>query len=413
MTTPIKTQCPHCQAYSKVQQTQLNTVNATVSCDQCHQSFLVNKHLVVSHDVASTSPTKVKIAPTASNNKQAINKQAVQAPKNHQQSKNLSNDDGASVTKQQASKSSIPDGLIHDDMDMDIDDSLDGMDAWLTKVSHSEPIAAVTDKPKPAISKHTNQNSSVAVPSSLPKTSTASSPPLKKSISSSEANSIHANVDSTSDHSWLEKLLEEQSKREEMPADDTDLSQILLDMGVPIRTDESSLEERLKKSQSHFASTPTTHSIASILWLLGCLVLALLLAAQYVMFNLDTLIKNPNHAQRLQAICSIAACRLPSADLSALTVSNTTHRSSQIKTTGAFSDIGATLNNQSAQAQLYPNVKVSVYGDNALIGMFIAAPSDYLLGKQSQLPAADQRRLLFTIPIANTQIRQVTMTPIY
>ena len=413
MTTPIKTQCPHCQAYSKVQQTQLNTVNATVSCDQCHQSFLVNKHLVVSHDVASTSPTKVKIAPTASNNKQAINKQAVQSPKNQQQSQNLSNDDGSSVTKQQASKSSIPDGLIHDDMDMDIDDSLDGMDAWLTKVSHSEPIAAVTDKPKPTISKHTNQNISVPAPSSLPKTSTASSPPSKKSISSSEANSIHANVDSTSDHSWLEKLLEEQSKREEMPADDTDLSQILLDMGVPIRTDESSLEERLKKSQSHFASTPTTHSIASILWVLGCLVLALLLAAQYVMFNLDTLIKNPNHAQRLQAICSIAACRLPSADLSALTVSNTAHRSSQIKTTGAFSDIGATLNNQSAQAQLYPNVKVSVYGDNDIIGVFVAAPSDYLLGKQSQLPAGDKRRLLFTVPIANTQIRQVTMTPIY
>ena len=143
------------------------------------------------------------------------------------------------------------------------------------------------------------------------------------------------------------------------------------------------------------------------------MVLALLLFAQYVIFNLDNLVKNPVYAQRLQAICSIAACSLPSADLSAFAITNASHKASQVQTTGAFSDVSATLNNQSAKSQLYPNVKVSVYGADNLIGEFIAAPNDYLLSKQSQLAAESDRQLLLTIPIANVQIREVTLLPMY
>ena len=82
-------------------------------------------------------------------------------------------------------------------------------------------------------------------------------------------------------------------------------------------------------------------------------------------------------------------------------------------TTGTFSDISAILNNQSTKAQLYPNIKVSVYGTDNLIGEFIAAPNDYLLGKPSQLAASNNRQLLFTIPVDNAQIREITMTPLY
>ena len=62
MTTPIKTQCPHCQACYSVRQTQLNQVNATISCDRCQQSFLVNKHLVVNSEVIQ-KPTSQKNIP--------------------------------------------------------------------------------------------------------------------------------------------------------------------------------------------------------------------------------------------------------------------------------------------------------------------------------------------------------------
>ncbi len=135
--------------------------------------------------------------------------------------------------------------------------------------------------------------------------------------------------------------------------------------------------------------------------------------AQYVIFNLENLVKNPAHAERLQAICSVAACSLPSADLTALTITNINHKSSRIKTTGTHSDVSATLNNQSEKAQLYPNVKVSVYGKNDLIGEFIATPADYLLSKQSQLTANSRQQLLFTIPVGNAQIREVTINPLY
>lgn len=80
---------------------------------------------------------------------------------------------------------------------------------------------------------------------------------------------------------------------------------------------------------------------------------------------------------------------------------------------GKSSDVSATLNNQSAKAQLYPNVKVSVYGANDMIGEFIATPADYLLSKQSQLAADSSRNILFTIPVANRQIREVTISPLY
>ena len=186
-------------------------------------------------------------------------------------------------------------------------------------------------------------------------------------------------------------------------------------MGVSIKDEDNSQAARIKRQQTQakFTPTPAKRSIASLLWTLGCLVLALLLFAQYVIFNLDNLVKNPAYAARLQTLCSIAACSLPSANLAALSTSDIGHQPSRIKTADTFSDISITLNNQSTQAQLLPHVKVSVYGDSALIGEFIAAPQDYLLSTQSQLGASSRKQLLFTVPVANTQISKVSAEPIY
>ena len=422
MTTPIQTQCPHCQACFKVQQTQLNKVNATIGCDQCHQTFLVNKHLIVVPNTASTPSTQVKTSTSQANATSAPSDHAAPLSKNNNKKPSDSDNPKPSHNKSPSSDILIHDGLIYDDMDIDIDeppetapeyDSLDSMDAWLTQVSHTKPTTAAAKIPQSIPTSNIDRSKDLPASPPPPDAPVESSPIAKETLSSTAANNIHANVDNNTDNSWLEKLLEEQSNNEDIPPDDTDLSQLLMDMGVPIRTGESASEEHAKKPQAQLASMPTAHSIASLLWLLGCLVLALLLAAQYVMFNLDTLVKNPSHAQRLQSICSIAGCSLPHADLTALTVTNTRHNSSQIKTTGAFSDISATLNNKGPDAQLYPHIKVSVYGANDLIGEFIAAPSDYLLGKQSQLTADNNRQVLFTIPVANAQIREVTITPLY
>ena len=430
MTTPIKTQCPHCQACFKIQQTQLNKVNATVSCDQCQQSFLVNKHLILTADAINASAIQENTttdtntladpsghsAQTADNHNK--NQHAVGAAKSlltPPHSKNVSSD---TLVEDDL----IHDGLIYDDMDSDEPeesvleyDSLDSMDAWLTQASNmnnSSYTSTADNQPTSNLSKKTNKNNASSAKVSSDAT-TENSSSAQMALSSAAANDIHANVDDTADNSWLEKLLKEQNKSEEVRQDDTDLSQLLLDMGVPLKDEASTSEERVRKAQAKFTPTPQRRSIASLLWTLGCLVLALLLFAQYVIFNLETLMKNPVHAERLQSVCAVAACSLPSADLTAFTITNLNHKSSKIKMDGKSSDVSATLNNQSAKAQLYPNVKVSVYGANDMIGEFIATPADYLLSKQSQLAADSSRNILFTIPVANRQIREVTISPLY
>ncbi|MGO2504769.1 MAG: zinc-ribbon and DUF3426 domain-containing protein [Psychrobacter alimentarius] len=385
MTTAIKTQCPHCKACFDVQQTQLNKVNAIVNCEQCQQSFLVNQHLIVTHTSYRTNTRSETKSPNQ--NMPSTNRQLV---------KEFSSDD-----------------LIYDDMDIDEAsdteleyDSLDSMDAWLTQASHaSTPV----NTPSHNTSKAANKNSHASTKPLLnDHTSIAPS-----AISSVAANDIHASVDQKTDNAWLEELLKEQNKREETLQDDTDLSQLLLNMGVPLKDENNIPEKHIRKSQAKFSPTSEKQSIASLLWVLGCSVLALLLFAQYVIFNLENLVKNPVYAERLQAICSIAACSLPSADLNALSIVNANHRSSLVNDASTFSDVSATLNNQSAKAQLYPNLKVSVYSANSMIGEFIATPEEYLLSKQNYLAADSARQLLFTIPVADTKIREITINPLY
>lgn len=418
MTTPIKTQCPHCQACFKVQQNQLNKANATINCTQCQKSFSVNQHLIVTPDTSNSSSTQ-HTATAPQNAQSKLSNQPESFTNSRNQSSNISNTAKSSLNKKRSSDMLIHDDLIYDDMDIDEPedsiveyDSLDSMDAWLTQVCDTHS-ATTTDNSTNTFSKTNNKSQEQFVAPPTDRIATEHSSMTQEVLSSTAANDIHASINDKADNSWLETLLEEQNKREAKSVDSTDLSQLLIDMGVPLRDEDNSVTERANKADAQFAPTSTTHSIASILWILGCLVLALLLAAQYVMFNLETLVKNPANAQRLQTVCSIAACSLPSADLTALTITNPSHRSSQIKTTGAFSDISATLNNQSTKAQLYPNIKVSVYGTDNLIGEFIAAPNDYLLGKPSQLAASNNRQLLFTIPVDNAQIREITMTPLY
>ncbi|MGP9557559.1 DUF3426 domain-containing protein [Psychrobacter sp. AOP7-A1-24] len=420
MTTPIKTQCPHCQNCYSVKQTQLNQVNATISCDRCQQSFLVNKHLVVNSDVIHKPALKTSIPNKKSAQNQPIpNAQKANTSSNQYKPQNVTNTSTSSLRKKKSSDTLIHDDLIYDDMDIDEPeediqeyDSLDCMSAWLSQPSNTDASITIKEKPKELSSKKANKSSHLSAKKTSTNT-TAASPATQDILSSAAANDIHANVDTTDDNSWLQKLLEEQNQPEESPSDDTDLSQLLSDMGVPIKEEDSSAEERLKKTPLPFAPTPTTRSIASLLWILGCSVLVLLLAAQYVIFNLENLVKNPVYAQRLQSICSVAACSLPSADVSTLTISNARHRSSQIKTADTFSDISATLSNESMQSQLYPNIKISVYGRDDLIGEFVADPNDYLLGKQSQLAANTDRQLLFTVPVSSAQIQEITMTALY
>ena len=405
MTTPIKTQCPHCHTIFNIKKNQLNQKTANVCCEHCEQMFLVNNHLIVTADMDSSHNRKINT--TTSHKKKSISATS-----------NL--DDDILIHDDM-----IHDDIIYDDTDIDISDdknleydSLDSMDAWLTQATdnnHNATQSALSQKnTNKKLDHYSDASTDIFKENSSSTTLNHSSSSAQVALSSAAANSIHANIDNTADESWLEKLLKEQNQGEEVSNNDTDLSQLLLDMGVDFKeeNDQAAHSKRLH-AQAKFSPTPSRRSMASLLWTLGCLVLALLLFAQYVMFNLNTLVKNPIHAERLQTLCSIAICSLPSADLSAFSVSDTKYQASRINTKSGFSDISTAINNQSSQAQLYPHVKVSVYSVNALIGEFIAAPEQYLGGKQSQLAANSRKQILFTVPVANTQITKVNINPIY
>ncbi len=154
-------------------------------------------------------------------------------------------------------------------------------------------------------------------------------------------------------------------------------------------------------------------SIATLLWMAGCLVLVLSLFAQYVIFNLNTLLKNPEYSAHLTKVCAIAVCRLPSADLDAFVITDLSFETSGIKAANKFTDIQATLENESSESQLFPSLKVSIYGGNSLLGEFIALPEDYLIGRQNQLTAGYGKPFMFTIPITATKVNEVIIKPIY
>lgn len=396
MTTLIKTQCPSCQAYFSLPQSQLNERDAKARCGRCQQVFLVNENLVVSGDDRLPNDS------TSSSNEVSNNSPSDQK-----------DDDSASS-----------DDLIYDDMPTDdLDESnsdydpLHEMSAWFSELDTTQIDSIQADSEQtPFVDTnfsihHDKQKTSFEETDYIVNTNP------QHSVSSTSANNKNAsiknnNTSDDSDNAWLEKLLNEQKDNANSTESETDLSQLLASMGVPIR-DHGQIGSTQDQSRIHPKQTRVRTSAASVLWLIGCLVLMMLLFAQYVIFNLNDIVKNPAHAERLQAVCAVAACSLPSADITTFEITNITYKPSEIKADDMFSDIGATLGNQSKKAQLLPSLKVSIYNNNELIGEFIATPEDYLVSKQKFLSAEQNKSFLFTVPIANNRISQVTVDPIY
>lgn len=167
------------------------------------------------------------------------------------------------------------------------------------------------------------------------------------------------------------------------------------------------------KQQTLWRQDEETRSIAMLLWIAGCLVLVLALFAQYVIFNLNTLLKNPDYAARLETVCTVAACSLPSAHLDAFIITDLSFGTSEIETSNNFTDIQATLENKSTHSQLLPSLKVTLYNDDSILGEFIALPEDYLIGRQQQLAAGYGKPFIFTTAISATQVSKVTIKAIY
>ncbi|WP_230656980.1 DUF3426 domain-containing protein [Psychrobacter sp. I-STPA10] len=166
------------------------------------------------------------------------------------------------------------------------------------------------------------------------------------------------------------------------------------------------------------ATTPSMQQInthrsiyVSLFWTFGCLALLLLLLAQYVIFNLDNLIKNPNSQKKLAVFCHTVSCSLPSAELQNIMITHKTLRASKVMK--GKTDILASLVNNSDQEQLYPNLHVRLYQDQTLLGEFIATPQDYLTVSQRILGRKQVKLFMLRVDIPRNKITEVDITPLY
>ncbi len=112
--------------------------------------------------------------------------------------------------------------------------------------------------------------------------------------------------------------------------------------------------------------------------------------------------------------CKVLSCSLPSADVNNVLLGGVGHRNSMIGSRDKDSDIIASIINQGNQSQLYPNLKVSVQGENGVLGEFVAEPKDYLISEeQVEIAPSHEVFFMFTVPIKNDEIVSIDIKPFY
>lgn len=407
MTLFIQTRCPQCYNRFDVPEEMLDLIDIKGRCGQCQQVFLINDHLVVSADrqpeglendvennTGAFSQYGIKhLAGRGSYNFVSVVYKIVNHTVISVNSNAIIEAVEAAKKVDRRSKVKVAQHPVDTDLEPKVADSfVDDFDAWQTPLA--KPATHKTDS-------KTNETDS-NIKQLLGNKNKPSPASTSASIITSASDTDTSPTDSNP------------SPATALPSV-THLTHLLTNEDTVLGY-QPSLRQHYNNQLSDRAqpiAVRSSASIATMIWLAGCLLLLLLLLAQYVIFNLNTLIKNPTHAARLQAICSIAVCGLPNADLSALSTAQLSMRASTINTNTDFSDLQAELINNSTQAQLLPNLKVSVYNADGLLGAFIAMPEDYLLSKQSQLAGEKSLSVMFTVPVSAQQINKFTVKPIY
>lgn len=372
--TQLKTQCPICDALFVLPNKALDNPTAKARCKHCQSIFLVNEHLY-----------QADLDPSTEAASGGLPDQAVTAP------------NAAEITTPSVRPK------FSKDRPNEIDEYSLGNNDWRSDTA-------------PAI-RHPNHHSC---------DSYQAKPAMNKEVY--EATSVDA------DAAWLDELLDEklptvagpesQSTDHNLQEGDLEageLTELLSEFGVESVTPATvTREEVLAKMNARLDNhrAPQRHilgpsPIAKLFWIIGCLALGLLLFAQYVIFNVDNLVKDPGNATKLAKVCELANCSLPGADLQVLALTHINHRPSQIKSPSTHSDILAAIVNHSNIEQLYPNLKVSIYGDQGLIGEFVAGPEDYLTPAQRMIIGEQAKLIMFTVPVKDAKIDRIDIGTFY
>lgn len=172
------------------------------------------------------------------------------------------------------------------------------------------------------------------------------------------------------------------------------------------------IDERLSQQVSSQQLANAKIFNMSIIWGLGSLLLVFLLAAQYIIFNINTLITSKTNAAVLSNIChKIPACQLPIADTGLIDVQMLAlaHSSKQAGQT----DMIFTLTNTTDNNIIYPSVKVSLRSGNTILAQTLLTPSHYLEAGNNYLMPHQIKPVKLRIDFPKTKVQAANIELIY
>ena len=172
------------------------------------------------------------------------------------------------------------------------------------------------------------------------------------------------------------------------------------------------IDERLSQQVSSQQLANAKIFNMRIIWGLGSLLLVFLLAAQYIIFNIDTLITSKTNAAVLSKIChKIPACQLPIADtglidVQMLALANSPKQAGQ-------TDLVFTLTNTTDNNIVYPSVKVSLRSGNTILAQTLLTPTDYLEAGNNYLMPHQIKPVKLRIDFPKTKVQAANIELIY
>lgn len=392
----FQTQCSNCHHVFTINESQLAFKNGLARCGNCKQIFSAKDNLIEPPPL--TESQKVALAQLqAQKQHQQVSPQAnphtqtpvvptasLQSIQSTGASFDLSDDFAPAtsaptgLTKKQK-RAKTGDGLISDD---EIPDDL------------AKEVSIEKTSPSP-----TNSDFSLDILEDFD-----IQPNIKKveiDYHQPESNTVSTDAKKTGDESWLEDMVAEEKIKERdksfladakaNPAGvKSDVADLLDDLGVDVVPEASlSTDDYVKKMSERLEHTSSSQQVyekksllAPLLWGLACLFLLGLLLVQYVVFNVDNLMKNKDHAQTLTSLCQAThlPCKLAQANLASVDI-----KTLSVENNGGKTDVLFTLTNKSSQPVLYPNLKISLQKNNSSIGTIVLSPEQYLDDKTTEM----------------------------
>ena len=390
--------CPNCQHAFKINDEQLAIRHGYVRCSHCKTIFSAAEQL---------------------EQKKFANNNPLSSP-NHQTPSALIDDKS--------------EGILFDD-ESGLDEA--GNPIVDEPVKPTSPYALSKSSTTSAKAKSTNQLDDFEIIDNFEQLPKARDSKPKKPIiddkDAAEAIELAQDKDTSGDeNAWLQSLMAQADDNEAM--DDTAgananakrgmdglfntdiFDQIAVDTGSEQQADlleyQQKIDERLSQQVSSQQSLNAKFFNMGIVWGLGSLLLIFLLAAQYIIFNINTLITSTTNAALLSTIChKIPACQLPLANTELINVQMLAlaHSSKQAGQT----DVVFTLTNTTDNNIIYPSVKVSLRSGNTILAQTLLTPSHYLEAGNNYLMPHQIKPIKLRIDFPKTKVQAANIELVY